>query len=259
VHERTQQLAESNERLQQAFNDLRRMEASRLQMMANLSHDLRAPLTLIQGYSEALLEDMVTGEKRDRFLRQIQAKAQQMERLIHDLYYLSQLESRELPFDKTPIRLHALLERVGAQFESDARHAGIRLEVHLPDETKNIEVNIDLSRMKQVFSNLIYNAIRHTTSGGKSTSRAPRPNPGKSSSPSATPVPAFRKNIFRSFFNAFIKSPAQIVKAADWAGHLQGNRRNARRADLGRKPARTRQHLLSDLAYCKKIMEQKNV
>jgi len=167
VKERTQQLAESNIRLQQAYNELRDMEESRLKMLANLSHDLRTPITLIQGYSEALLEQIVTGEKRDRFLRQIQIKAQQMERIIHDLYFLCQLEARELPFDKTRIRLHALLERIRNLFESDARHAGIRLDVHLPDETKDIEVQVDLRRMEQVFSNLIYNAIRHTPADGK--------------------------------------------------------------------------------------------
>lgn len=167
VRERTHQLAESKERLQKAYDDLRHLEASRRHLLSNLSHDLRTPIALIQGYSEAILENVAEGEKRDKFLRQIHTKAQNLERLIHDLFLLSQLEARELPFDRTPIRVEKLLERIRAQFESDAKHAGIRLDMNMLDASRDVEVKVDLRRIEQVFSNLIYNAIRHTPAGGE--------------------------------------------------------------------------------------------
>lgn len=167
VKERTSQLTKSNMRSQRAYDGLRRLESSRRHLLSNLSHDLRTPIALILGYSEAILEKVAEGEKRDNFLRQIHIKAQNLERLIQDLFFLSQLEARELPFDCNPVRVEKLFERVRTQFASDVQHAGLRFHVFHVRTSQRAVVYVDLQRIEQVFSNLIDNAIRHTPSGGE--------------------------------------------------------------------------------------------
>ncbi|UUZ93103.1 hypothetical protein LJK87_49260 [Paenibacillus sp. P25] len=135
IKEHTADLEAANAALKRKNDELSRLETSRSHLLSNISHDLGTPLTTIRRYVEAILDDMVeTKEQRDRYLRLIHSKVLGMDRLIEDLFHLSQLEARQIVFKKHPFHTDRLIEPLYARYEVDTRSAGIRytLTVHDP-------------------------------------------------------------------------------------------------------------------------------
>ncbi len=172
IKERTADLEQANLELQRKNDELSRMEKSRSRLLSNISHDLGTPLTTIQCYLEAILDGIVdTEEQKERYLRLIHSKVVSMDRLIEDLFQLSQLEARQVTFKKQLIRTDRLIEQLFIRYEVDTRNAGIHYTLALrtggDGQTQEFSVvEVDLERLHQVFSNLIFNAIKFTPEGG---------------------------------------------------------------------------------------------
>ncbi|KEQ23933.1 sensor histidine kinase [Paenibacillus tyrfis] len=172
IKERTADLEEANLELRRKNDELSRMEKSRSRLLSNISHDLGTPLTTIQCYLEAVLDGIVdTEEQKERYLRLIHSKVVSMDRLIEDLFQLSQLEARQVTFKKQLMRTDRLIELLFSRYELDTRNAGIHYMLTLraegDDQAREFSaVEVDLERLHQVFSNLIFNAIKFTPEGG---------------------------------------------------------------------------------------------
>lgn len=172
IKERTADLEQANLELQRKNDELSRMEKSRSRLLSNISHDLGTPLTTIQCYLEAVLDGIVdTEEQKERYLRLIHSKVVSMDRLIEDLFQLSQLEARQVTFKKQLMRTDRLIELLFSRYELDTRNAGIHYMLMLradgDDPAREFSaVEVDLERLHQVFSNLIFNAIKFTPEGG---------------------------------------------------------------------------------------------
>jgi signal transduction histidine kinase len=155
-------------RLSEAFNAMAK-EVSRSQRMmrdllANVSHELKTPLTSIQGYSQAMLDGAVQSDEDFReSSRIIHEEANRMRALVDDLLLLSQIESGQVAMQHTHVDLTALLERMLGRFQWSLREAGITSQL---DIAAIPHVHGDERRLEQVFSNLIENAARHTPRGG---------------------------------------------------------------------------------------------
>lgn len=176
IEERTEALRGANETLERANSELAKMENSRRQLMTNISHDLGTPMTLLQGYLEAMKDGMVTtDEQRNKYVRMMLGKVGGVNRLIRDLFELSKLEAGQLMFDYIHVQLKDWMERHREQFEMDVRAKGLRFESEYeqdPSGKQQVDVagvmlRMDLFRMDQVIANIIYNAIKHTGEGGK--------------------------------------------------------------------------------------------
>ena len=161
-------------RLSEAFNQMAK-EVSNSQrtmkdLLANVSHELKTPLTSIQGFSQAILDGVVTqDEDVKEYSRLVYEEAQRMRGLVDDLLLLSQIESGQVSMDHRRINLEQLLTHTMERFQWAIRDAGIQSGValeHLPD------VIGDARRLEQVFSNLLQNAVRHTPPGGVITINA---------------------------------------------------------------------------------------
>lgn len=165
VKERTLELEHSNIELEKAFNDLSRMEHSRRRLLTNISHDLRTPLTLIQGYSEAILDGVVSSKKdQHKYLKLIQNKIIGLTRLTDDLFELSQLESRHKKLQLELINISIFMSRIESRYRYDVENSGIDFKINYPNNTDML-INIDIYQFERVFSNLIYNAIKYTNNG----------------------------------------------------------------------------------------------
>lgn len=156
-------------RLAASFNKMAR-EVKRSQQMqrgfvANVSHELKTPLTSIQGFSQAMLEGATKGEKAyQRAGRIINEEAKRMIRLVSELLDLSRIESRQMAMAREQADLAELLRRCVARFESRAKEAGLRLELKI---SSPLSVRGDADRLERVFANLLDNAIKNTPAGGR--------------------------------------------------------------------------------------------
>lgn len=168
ILERTEALRESNETLAQANLELERMEQSRRQLVSNISHDLRTPITLLQGYLEALRDGVISDrERRDATIRLMLSKVEGLGELIQDLFELSVLEARKVVLDRVELTLDQWRGRLDEMFQLDIANRGIRMTCEVPDADDGARtVSIDVHRMDRVFQNLLFNAARYTPDGG---------------------------------------------------------------------------------------------
>jgi signal transduction histidine kinase len=170
IAERMRELEGTNRDLEKKNNELARMEVSRRQLLSDISHELRTPITSIRGYMEAILEGVVTDpDKQADMLRMVLAKTIGLNRLIQDLFELSKLESRRsnLLFRLVPIG--QLVSQLGEKYEWDIKGAGLNFICNVSDEVSRQSmavVVIDPERIDQVMTNLLFNAIRFTPRGG---------------------------------------------------------------------------------------------
>lgn len=151
--------------LAQTFNkmadDLQRAAALRTNLMADVSHELRSPLTALEGNLRAALDGVLTLD--ERCIANLYAQTRYLSRLVNDLRELSLAEAGQLPVEKHAVNLHRFVEEILQALEPLAAEKDIRLRNQLPD---SFPAQADSLRIRQVFFNLLINALRHTPSGG---------------------------------------------------------------------------------------------
>lgn len=168
IDQRTEELRKSYEKLEEANKHLERMELSRRQLVSNISHDLRTPITLIQGYLEALRDGVISdAAQRESTIRLMLGKVEGLNGLIHDLFELSMLEARKVELICGVVTLEEWRERLEELYKLDLMEKSISFTCELGSEADaSGKVSIDLLRMDRVFANLLYNAARYTPQGG---------------------------------------------------------------------------------------------
>jgi signal transduction histidine kinase len=153
--------------LARAFNAmsarLEETEQQRRSVLADVSHELRTPLTVIQGNLEALLDGVYPADAEH--LEPILAETRILERLIEDLRTLTLAEAGSLVLHREPTDLGALLAEVAASYRGQADQAGIALTVTVADDLPTLD--LDAARIREVVSNLVTNALRHTPREGR--------------------------------------------------------------------------------------------
>jgi signal transduction histidine kinase len=152
-----------------AFNqmsaELNRSNELRRQMTADIAHELRTPLAVIKGYTEAL-RDRDLPATVDTF-QTMYREAEHLSHLIDDLRTLSLADSGELALDRQMNSPNELLERVAAAHSPQAQRSGISIKLDTDPGLSHVWV--DAERMAQVLSNLVSNALRFTPEGGQIT------------------------------------------------------------------------------------------
>ncbi len=157
------ELGELGTSFNQMSTDLEKSTRLRKQMTANIAHDLRSPLAVISGYTEALCDGKLT--PTEEIFTTMHMEASHLNRLIDDLKFLSLVDAGELPLYRQPVLASSLLQRVAKAYGIQAGKKNISLQVNAAPDLP--EIMIDVERMVQVLGNLMNNAIRHTTPGGE--------------------------------------------------------------------------------------------
>ncbi len=152
--------------LAQSFNkmvdQLQRNEALRRNLVADVAHELRTPITALQANIYAILDDAYPMTKTE--IAGLYDQIRMLSRLVKDLHELSQAESGQLPMDRQPIDFSQTMEELVSPFRSVAESKGVRLEVDIPANLPL--VSADEERINQVMHNLLNNALRYTPEGG---------------------------------------------------------------------------------------------
>ena len=146
---------------------IRRLETVRRDFVANVSHELKTPLTVVNGFAETLRDESVSAELRARFVETILSNTQRMQRLVDDLLDLSRIESGGWRPSPSTVDTAALAAEALAAVADAARAKGVTLAQAIDPGAS--EVRADAMAMRQVLANLVNNALRHTAAGGSIT------------------------------------------------------------------------------------------
>lgn len=157
----SKELATTSVRLADSRVRERALEASRRELVAWISHDLRTPLAGLRAMSEAL-EDGVAADPA-RYLRQIRTEVERLDGMVGDLFELSRIHAGTLPLSPSRISLYDLVGDALAGVGPLAREHGVRL---VGDGVRPVPVEVDGKEMSRVVANLLVNAIRRTPADG---------------------------------------------------------------------------------------------
>lgn len=150
-------------RFNKMVDELERADKQRRNLTADIAHELRTPLHIIQGNLEGIIDGVY--KPTEEHINNTLDETKLLTRLINDLQTLSLAESHQLPLHPTRFLLADLIHDLTSSFSSQAKSLGIHLESNIKDSS--LEINADYDRFNQVLSNLISNAIRHTPKDGK--------------------------------------------------------------------------------------------
>ncbi|PYZ97236.1 PAS domain-containing sensor histidine kinase [Alteribacter lacisalsi] len=151
------------------ITDLKKLEQARKDFVANVSHELKTPVTSLKGFTETLLAGaMESPEHREKFLTIIAKESDRLEVLISDLLELSKIEGSHFQLDWQRVNLYTLAEEVKLMLQDKADKKKIALTVKAAG---NPEVDGDPGRIKQIMINLVNNALSYTPEAGEVTIR----------------------------------------------------------------------------------------
>ncbi|HLS66640.1 MAG TPA: ATP-binding protein [Pseudogracilibacillus sp.] len=143
----------------------RKLDKLRKDFIANVSHELRTPIALMQGYSEAIVDDIAqTVEEKNELAQIIHEESLRMSRLVNELLDIGRMEAGHIELNMEEVDIDAFMERVYTKFKGVAEENNI--DLRLTKELKKHKITMDEDRMEQVFTNLIDNALVHTKQNG---------------------------------------------------------------------------------------------
>lgn len=154
------------DKLYEQFENLKKTDQLRRELVSNVSHDLRTPLASMHGYVETLLikNDELDPEKRREYLEIARKHTQRLGELIGDLFELSKLDSASIHPSLEAFSLAELLHDTVHEFDLDAEKRNVKLSVEAPDDPSIVYADIGL--VQRVLENLIRNALKFTPAGG---------------------------------------------------------------------------------------------
>jgi len=142
--------------------ELERADQQRRNLTADIAHELRTPLHIIQGNLEGILDNVY--QPTPEHINSTLDETKLLTRLVNDLQTLSLAEAGQLPLHPTRLRLADLIQDLSASFSSQAVAQGIHLKTNISDPNQMLSADND--RLNQILSNLLSNALRHTPEGG---------------------------------------------------------------------------------------------
>jgi len=144
--------AEESDRLKSAF-------------LANMSHEIRTPLNSIIGFSELLAYSDFDDQQKKNFVEQIIRNGNNLLNIINDIVDISKIEAGEITIRLTSIPVFEFIQDIRLMFSHRIELRGLQFRIDLPERTRNCLIYADYERLKQVFSNLIGNALKFTADG----------------------------------------------------------------------------------------------
>lgn len=147
------------------ITDIRRLEKMRSEFVANVSHELKTPITSVKGFAETLLDGAMDDEELlHDFLNIIHKESVRLHRLINDILHLSKIEQHLVTPIVEEVNVTEVIRNVAETIRKEVKTKGLELE--LPDNT-NVWVEGERDRIQQIILNLVSNAVVYTPEGGK--------------------------------------------------------------------------------------------
>ena len=153
--------------LADSFNEMKKeildTEQMRKEIVANVSHELRTPLTSIIGFIKGILDGVITKDEEEKYLSIAYEEANRLKELTKDIVDVAKLESGNMKLNKETFVLNNLVHDVYIELEDMVREKN--LDFILEEKDKDIEINADKSRIRQVLINILNNSVKFTDKG----------------------------------------------------------------------------------------------
>ncbi|MBI2427324.1 MAG: HAMP domain-containing histidine kinase [Ignavibacteriales bacterium] len=148
------------------LEEIKTMDSLRRELVANVSHDLRTPLSTIHGYIETLMikTESLTKDEREQYLKTVLTSTERLRKLVEELFELSKLEAKQTKPNPEPFSISELVQDIGQKYLIIAEKKGITFQCVFPKDLPMIVADIAL--IDRVIQNLVDNAIKFTPSGG---------------------------------------------------------------------------------------------
>lgn len=152
--------------IEENMNEIKDMEKSRSELIANVSHDLRTPLSTIRGFAETLLmmNESLSDIQREKYTKVILNNAKRLKKQADELFELSRLESRVIKPKPEPFSISELVQDNIQKYKEKAKSKGISISSNIPEDTPLTWA--DIGMIDRVLQNLIDNALKFTPTGG---------------------------------------------------------------------------------------------
>jgi signal transduction histidine kinase len=156
-------------RIEDQVGQIQQTDQTRRELVSHISHDLRTPLTAMQGYIETLLlkDAYITPEQRQEYLQIARSHGVRLSRLIADLFELARLDSSAVKPQLEEFSLAELVADIAQEFRLTAERKSISLDIETRGQMRDVHADIRL--IERVFENLIENSLRHTPNHGRIT------------------------------------------------------------------------------------------
>jgi two-component system phosphate regulon sensor histidine kinase PhoR len=152
------------------MTELRRLENLRRELVANVSHELKTPLTAIKGYAETLSMGAVNDPEHNLlFVRRIEEQADRLHELVQDILQIARLETGQESFDIADVPVAEQIEIVARQFADVA--AGRQISLTTEPPPGEVCARADEEGVRTILTNLVDNALKYTPAGGRTTIR----------------------------------------------------------------------------------------
>ena len=162
LREHGEQLNSLSDVLTQAVDERTRSERMKAELITNVSHDIKTPLTSIVNYVDLLKKEPIEGERAREYLEILDRQSQRMKKLITDLVDASKASTGNLPTHPEPIALGLMLTQLAGEYQERLAAAGLELVCDAAPEQK---VMADARLLGRVFDNLLGNAIKYALPG----------------------------------------------------------------------------------------------
>jgi signal transduction histidine kinase len=156
------ELGELAESLNYMAQELAGLDQMRKDFVANVSHDLRSPLTSIHGFVRAFLDDTIPNERKHHYFMIMEEQTERMIKLVNDLLDMARIESGQLDIRPVIFNLSELVRQVMARMEPEFVKKQVHVELK-SEETQDIQIFADPDRIDQVIVNLIQNAVQFSS------------------------------------------------------------------------------------------------
>lgn len=156
-----QDFEEMRIRLKESTEEKIQYDKESKELISNISHDLKTPITAIKGYVEGILDGVASSpEKLDKYIRTIYNKANDMDRLIDELTFYSKIDTNKIPYTFSKINVNSYFRDCAEEVGLDMESRGIELG-YFNYVNEDVEVIADAEQMKRVINNIISNSVKY--------------------------------------------------------------------------------------------------
>lgn len=144
--------------------ELERVDGMRKQFIANVSHDLRSPLTSIGGFAQAMLDGTIPQENQKKYLKIVLTETEHLTNLTHNILLLTQMENNVIKLEMNPFDINNLVKKVLIQFEQEIVKKSLTVKLYVSDSEEMVLG--DLNQIQRVIYNIVHNAIKFSPNKG---------------------------------------------------------------------------------------------